>query len=266
MVDTDELGVLTPKRIGRLNISPVAEVPVTFNLMVYGDPGVGKTVLCGSASLVADMNPVLFVDMEGGTLSIRELYPNVDVVRVKNMIEMQEVYDALRKGETEYKTVVIDSLTELQKFSMGQVMLKVVEEDPDRDPDIPSLREWGKNLEQTRRFVRAFRDLPLNTLFTALANIDKDQKTGKILTRPGLTGKAANEVSGFLDIVLYMYLKEVDEEQHRLLLTQKTDRVIAKDRSGKLPGILQNVDMAEIYRLAFIANQGQEEEETDGSS
>jgi hypothetical protein len=174
---------------------------------------------------------------------------------VKDMHEMQRVYDALRRGKTEYKTVIIDSLTEVQKFSMNRIMLQVVEEDEDRDPDVPSLREWGKNLEQTRRFVRGFRDLPINTIFTALAVQDKDQKTGKTMTKPGLTGKASNEVAAFLDIVVYMYTKEVDEELTRLLLTQGTDKIIAKDRTGKLPTLLQNPTMKDIYDLAFIANQ-----------
>lgn len=263
---SDEIDKLTPKNVGGLSVKNVRDIPVTFNGLFYGDAGVGKTVLTASSAAVDDMAPVLFVDMEGGTLSIRERFPTVDVVRVKSMAELQRVYSALYKGETDYKTVVVDSLTELQKFSMGDIMRAVVEEDPDRDPDVPSLREWGKNLEQTRRFVRAFRDLPLNTFFTALANEHQDNKTGKRTIRPGLTGKAAVEVAGFLDIVSYMYVKEVDGELTRLLLTQQTDKITAKDRSGRLPMLLENPTMSDIYALAYIANDAPDEERSVTSS
>lgn len=246
---------LKPDNIGNLPVQKVTDIPVAFNMLVYGESGVGKTVLAGSAADVPAMGRVLFVDMEGGTLSIRSRYPSIDVVRVQSMTDMMTVYNALRSGKTEYDTVCIDSLTEVQKFAMNDIMRGVLSEDPDRDPDIPSLREYGKNLEQIRRFVRAFRDLPLNTIFTALAQTVKDDKTGKVVTRPGLTGKAASEVTAFLDVVLYMYTKTVDEEDQRLCLTKQTERVIAKDRTGSLPDIVVNPTMELIYNQAFFPTE-----------
>lgn len=222
-----------------------------LNILVYGDPGAGKTVLAGSADSVAAMSPVLFIDIEGGTFSIRERNPNVDVVRVKSWNDMQQVYNALYSGDHDYKTVVLDSLTEIQKFSMYNIMKQLIKEDPDRDPDIPSMREWGKNIEQIRLLVRAFRDLPMNTIFTALAKEDKDPKTGKLKNRPSLSGKLANEVAGFLDIVGYLYTKPIDGVYHRLLLTQPTDQHVAKDRSDNFPQILQDPTMETVYDIAM---------------
>lgn len=222
-----------------------------MNSVWYGDPGVGKTVLAGSASEVAEMAPVIFVDIEGGTLSLRERYPLVDVVRINNWNDMQQVYAELRQMTHGYKTVVLDSLTEIQKFSMNQIMREVIQKDSDRDPDVPSIREWGKNGEQTRRLVRLFRDLPMNTIFTALAKYDRDPKTGTVHTKPSLSGKLADEVAGFLDTVGYMYTKIVEGEVQRLMLTSKTETQIAKDRSGKLPTVVIEPTMAKIHAIMF---------------
>jgi hypothetical protein len=164
---------------------------------------------------------------------------------------MQRVYDGLYKGEHDYQTVVLDSLTEIQKFSMYNIMRDVLKEHPDRDPEVPSIREWGKNIEQIRKLVRAFRDLPMNTIFTALATTDKDNKTGQVTTRPSLSGKLAMEVGGFVDIMLYMNTKVVDGELLRLVQSVGTDSVIAKDRSDNLPSIVENPDMQELYNLVF---------------
>jgi len=134
---------------------------------------------------------------------------------------------------------------------MNQIMEQVLKADPSRDPDVPGMREWGKNIEQIRRMTRAFRDLQMNTIITALAKSDKDPRTGLIKTKPSLSGKLADEVAGFFDEVFYMYTKVIDGEIKRLLLTTKTDTQEAKDRSGRMPAIVDNPQMPVIYDYMF---------------
>ena len=241
--------VLTETTLGGLKVQPISQRPQVVNMLVYGDPGVGKTVLAGSASEVKEMSPVLFIDVEGGTMSLRNKFPNVDVVRVSNWQDMTKVYNDIASAESKYKTIVLDSLTEIQKFSMYNIMRDLIAGDPDRDPDVPGIREWGKNSEQVRRFVRAFRDLPVNTIFTALSATDKDQKTGAVLSRPYLSGKLASEVAGFLDIVCYMYIRVLEGDVKRLMLTSATDSCVAKDRSDSLPPVLEEPDMKTIHNI-----------------
>lgn len=221
--------------------------------MIFGDPGVGKTVFAGSASQVAELGPVLYIDAEGGVLSLRERYPNVDVVRVKSFVDVAKVLEQLRKGDHGYKTVVVDSLTEIQKFGMYYIMGAAITKDPDRDPDLPGIGEWGKNTEQMRKLVRAFRDLPINCIFTALAAVDIDKKAQRTI-RPAMSGKLSSEVVGFLDIVLYYYMKEDEGQIKRLLLSMKTDEVIAKDRTDRLPPVIENPTVPMIHDIIFDTN------------
>jgi len=254
--DIHHVEKLTPLSLGGLRVEPVTETPLRFNLLIYGDPGVGKTVLAGSACVVPEMSPVLLLDIEGGTLSLRKRYPEVDTVRVSNWAQLVRVYEALKEGEGKdyYRTIVIDSLTESQKVGMATIMKRAVEKDEDRDPDLPGIGEWGKNTNQVRTMVRAFRDLPMNTIFTCLAQTDKDKK-GRWLTRPSLSGKLASEVSGFMDVVLYMYNKDNEDSNlppHRLLLSRKTEEVIAKDRTDRLPPVVGGEDVPTIQMLHDI--------------
>jgi hypothetical protein len=209
------------------------------------------------------MRPVLFIDIEGGTKTIRDKYPDVEVLRVKDEFDgkgrlvktswerLQDVYEDIRKGVLPYKTYVIDSLTEGQKMSMYSVMTRTVKGDPARDLDIPAQRDWGKSGEMVRRMVRAFRDLDANVIFTALEASDKDQQTGAVTITPSLPGKLRYEISAFLDEVLYMYTKVEKDGIIRRVLTQPTGKFIAKDRSGKLPQTMDDPSMTEIADLVL---------------
>lgn len=246
---------LTLENLAGLRVAPVKDRLQTINLLVYGESGVGKTVLAGSADAVPEMRPVLVIDIEGGSLSLASTYPDVNVVRVQNWQQMQDVYNELADGKSGYRTVILDSATEIQKFSMYNIMMDVVAKDAGRDPDIPSMREWGKNIEQIRRLVRAFRDLDMNVIFTALAKSDTNKRTGTITKKPYLSGKLADEVAAFLDIVVYYYIKTVsvdgEDVKKRLLLTAATDELVAKDRSGQLPMILDGPTMHDIYEYTI---------------
>jgi phage nucleotide-binding protein len=233
--------------IAGLPIQKVSETPALFNILIYGESGAGKTTLAGSADAVPEMRRVLIIDIEGGTLSLRTRYPGVDSVRVKSWQDMQKVYDELYLGTHGYSTVVIDSLTEAQKMSMDEIMRRLVKEHEDRDADVPGIREWNINIEQTRKFVRLFRDLPINTIFTALSKADRNPRTGVTRTKPYLSGKVADEVAGFLDIVAYLYTKEVDGEHKRMLLCGATQDNVAKDRTDKLDKVIVEPTMATIW-------------------
>src|SRR6516164_6984442 len=122
---------LTPETIAGLRITSPEEYQ-WLNMLVYGDPGVGKTRLAGSAVLVPEMCPVLLMDFEGGTLSLAGDMREIDVVRLTSWEKVDRLYGSLYDINP-YKTVVIDSLSELQKFSMSEIMRAVVQKDASRD-------------------------------------------------------------------------------------------------------------------------------------
>lgn len=252
MSTIETLNEFTTKTVAGLNITKPESRRDQVNILVYGESGAGKTILAGSADEVPEMRPVLLIDAEGGTLSLDKHYPNVDVVRITSFQELQDLYDELHSGRTKYRTVILDSLSELQKLGMDHIMHVTSAGLMNLMPDgIPGLKEWGINTEQIRRLVRAFRDLDMHTIITALIKEDKNQRTGVVTMRPKLSGQLAAEIPGFLDIVAYMYVKNVqvgDEiEAKRLLLTSSTDMQVAKDRTGRLPLIVEDPTMASIY-------------------
>lgn len=240
--------------------APVRETRSNINLLIYGKPGVGKTFLAATADHVPEMRPVLYLNVEGGDMTLRHAAPEIRKIPEEGsltwgQLEMiynelaRQCYNGVQPGDFAPRTVILDTLTECQKMNMAQIMAELLMAEPDKgwDPDIPDVRRWGKNIEQIRKWVRKYRDLPINVIMTCHEQEEKDQMTGAINHKPQLSGKLSNEVAGFFDVVTYLYVKSEDGVPVRKLLTGAIEGYVAKDRSGNLPDVLVNPTMKEIY-------------------
>lgn len=236
----------------RIGASPAAQAIPFLNILVYGDAGVGKTFFGGTAQDHKETSPVLILDVEGGVATLRKR-PDVLVVRIKSIIDLMKVYNEIDKALVNNerdtpKTVVVDSLTELQKLDMNDIMKALLKQHPDRDPDVPSQREWGKSSNHMRQIIRRFRDLPVNVIFTALAKRDQEAE-GTVLTMPSLPGKLATEAPAFLDVVGFMYTQIKDSKIERRMLCQPSRTKLAKDRLGVFGEVLENPSVPQMWEI-----------------
>jgi hypothetical protein len=265
-----EVGIET---IAGLPVLTVADPLDWFKGMFYGPPGVGKTLLCGSAWDVEPMRPIMYINIEGGHKTLRKRYPQIKMVHIKPELDSRgrirvhawdklfALYEAIRTGKFPYRTYIIDNTTEAHKLAMLKAIDASIKRSParDRDPDVPEMHDWGKSSEMVRRMIRAFRDLEAHVLFTAWDQTIKDESDGTTTVLPSLPGKLAHEVAGFLDFVGYMYVKEERRKKNeeggggpkRHLLCQPTRKIVAKDRSDSLPSVLVEPTMATIAELAI---------------
>jgi hypothetical protein len=213
-----------------------------LKMLAYGDFGVGKTTFGASARLVKVMQDVLLCDIESGDESLADL-DDIDRIQINGFKVLSRVYEflrmhckyrdennvtALRKMEArfkgipeeeiitpkKYRTVIVDSLSEVQKYCMYMLLgIQVGETRLDDIPNTPEFKEWGQSSEMIRLLVRSFRDLPMNVIFICSEQLIEDERK-VIHKRPNLPGKLGNEVQGFLDCVGYMVVfeKPADEE------------------------------------------------------
>jgi phage nucleotide-binding protein len=201
--------------------------------IVYGPSGNGKTTL---AKTLSEKYKPIILSLEGGLLSLSGSdVDSIDLTIDNNgkLLPVAErpnrIRDAYKFLQTEeakskYKTVFIDSLTEIAQA----VHAMVSKEFPDRKDALPM---WGQYNTVMRDTVKAFRDLPgYHVVFTCLSKVDKDD-SGKRFAAFDCQGGIADKLPGFMDLVLYIRLTETGDRE---LLCQPTDSIPAKDRSGKL--------------------------------
>lgn len=194
-----------------LNIEKLEERDQHAKVLVYGEPGVGKTVFASTAP-----RPILWLESEGGTVSIGDK-TGIDIARVSGLETYREALQFLQANPDAYKTVVLDSFTETQAAVLKEIMKAVSANDANRDEFSPQYSEWGRLVGVMREIARGFRDLPMHVVITALQREDKDDMTGQTKIRPRLSPALADELPGFMDVVGYLYAAtkkrgEVDAE------------------------------------------------------
>lgn len=165
---------------------------------------------------------------------------------------IKEIPEDKIKKPTLYRTVVIDSLTEVQKYAMYHILgIDINKVALDEDVTTPQIQHWGKGAEIIRMLVRAFRDIDMHTVFTTLDQTVKDESDGSISVKPSLPGKLPDEVCGFLDIVGYLHVKQdpKTKEPVRVLQVQPIGKYHAKSRYKVLGNYVEEPTIPKILNL-----------------
>ena len=175
-------------------IQPVTELKTNTVMMVYGRSGTGKTHFGSTFP-----KPILFIDTnERGTETIAQ-EEDVDVVRVTEWAEIDELYWALLNKETpvEYASVVIDQVSNLQDIGMHEVLRKGRK---GRD-ELFTQKNWGQLSGMLKQFISDFRDLSdhYNLLLIAHERINEAGDDEEDTIEPSIGARVMPSVSSFLD-------------------------------------------------------------------
>lgn len=224
------------------------------------------------------------LDMEGGASAIRSKAnaitaedlgkkgfkpspKDVDVLRVKTWDEFDGLVVTLEEGAW-YKTVVVDSLTEVNYLCLNQIVEAAAAKSSSRDPDSIELQDYQKLSTRMRRTIRAFRDLEAHVVLVAGVNEREHTQTKLQWRVPDLTGRLVWELPGLIDILGLLETEETpvpaDEDTEaaengevridRVLYTYPSTDWLAKDRSegGMLGGVVENPTLPILLDLLEI--------------
>lgn len=218
---------------------------ITMSGVIHGESGTGKSWLGDTVPA-----PRLVVDVEGRakhTPSQPKVYwdPSTErppdppskenpwvtcVVKATDWRIIPQVYSWLRSGDHPFKSVVIDSLMEVQKRFIDQ----------DVGTNQMTTQNWGSVLRELESFVRNMRDLvTIDAAHVDVAIII----TGSIMDdrnvqRPLLQGQLKNTLPYFVDVVGYLFVAPTEDGMgmKRVLQVAPSPYAVAKDGTGKLGG------------------------------
>lgn len=240
-----------------------------LNVLIYGDPGSGKTHLAGTMQDVPTMADVHVFNIDGGIMT---LAPRGDIhaTDIHSVDELEQELFKIASKDPKYestKTVVIDNITELQTLALESITTREFanrrKKDKNYSVDEVYLEDYGVAGKRLARILRGFRDLPIHVVYVAHRK-DKMRKGTNTLeeSKPNLTDKLSTAIMGYMDFVWYLYTADemvgTEEtgyyaETHRYLLTQPMNNFAAKTRGAefakRLGSVVKDPSFPEIMRI-----------------
>jgi hypothetical protein len=168
------------------------------------------------------------------------------VVYITKFEDVDRAFQWLPTGQHPFRSVVIDSLTELQKRAIDMTTGTAQMQQAD----------WGAILRKIEGHVRAFRDLTMNPVrpietLTIVAGVkEKGQKDPTL--RPLLSGSIAEQLAYHVDIQGYLTVSlNADGYLERSLQVVPINNVAAKDRTGRLGAHVQSPSIPKLQDIVY---------------
>ena len=251
----------------------MSEIQRSLTVMVYGESKVGKSTFAVTAPY-----PRLMLDVEGGHRflpivvkywdPLREEPPVADgtwdtcVVTVRDYDTVIKTYQWLQLGRHQFKSLIIDSISELQVKCMDSIA----------GSEQMKMQQWGELLRHMGGLLRDIRDLtmhPTNPLeavvLTAMARTSQDGRN-----KPYLQGQLAIQAPYFYDILGALTVEQIPSmdpmqapHKVRRMYVERTDRYEAGERvQGRLGGIVEQENLSIDRMLDMIFGPRQVAAET----
>ena len=236
----------------------------SLTVMVYGESKVGKSTFAVTAPY-----PRLMLDVEGGHRflpiqvkywdPLREEPPVADgtwdtvVVPVRDYDTVLKAFQWLQTGRHQFKSLIIDSISELQVKCMDQIA----------GSEAMKMQQWGELLRHMGALLRDLRDLTMHpttpleaVVLTAMARTSQDG-----VYKPYLQGQLAIQAPYFYDILGAIAVEEIPNPDPmqppykvRRMYVERTAKFEAGERvQGRLGGVVeqQNLSVERMLDIIF---------------
>lgn len=233
----------------------------TLSLLVHGPSKQGKTTMAATAP-----KPMLIVDAEGGSKflpykmliwdPLRESPPvpsdewEICVVVTREWVQFQKVYDWLASGQHGFKSVVIDSITELQRRCKENI-----------STDAFKIQDWGVLLAWMDRAIRGVRDLTLipgNPVEVVVFVAETRMKDGR--WSPMMQGQIEVSLPYWMDLVGYLFAQPSQnpdgtsgELVRQLLISPHPTYVTGERVAGRLPPVVNTPNLTDMFASIYPA-------------
>lgn len=238
------------------------------NMLVYGGPGSGKTVLSGTAP-----GRLLVLAGEPGYISAARLGARGKVRLIPDTATAVAAASWLEDGgASQFDWVVADGIGTMQ----NKFLLNYAAEAYDANPakrahrNLPDKPDYFNAQNMLKSWVSRLIDLPVNTLFTAHAMFPEDKATGEQLVYPSIQGKGyeiSSYICGLMHAVGYMSprIKQTEDgpKEVRRIIWQMTRNpenettYFAKDQFNALGRFTDDLNLKQICEIIDSGHQNE---------
>ena len=197
------------------------EVKKNQAVLVYGQPGIGKSTLACSAP-----EPVM-LDFDGGVNRINGAH-QVPTVQVHNWMEVYPAIKEIKEAGC-FESIIVDTCGKM--MAMLEVHIKETQPKMKQYDGSLSLKGYGVRKNMFNTFIKDVLAMNINLIFVAH---EIEQKKGdETVLRPEIGGSSTNDLMKELDLVGYMQAYGAN----RTICFDPEERFYAKNTSN-LHGVI----------------------------
>jgi len=213
-----------------------------LKVLIYGKSGTGKTHLGSTAP-----SPIFASAEEGLLGTSRE--SKISYATITSVKDLQDLFDFLKKGEHSFKTVVLDSISEINE---------IIKDKLEKDNNRPIQRaDWMKVQKDIKAVFKSFKGLDMNVIIIAQEKIVSDGEEGTISQiLPSLNGKSSTDIAYSMDVVGYCY---IDPDGNYQVTTKPHEKLISKCRGNFLEDV-KSTDFKDWIKARNSIKSGKEKE------
>jgi hypothetical protein len=247
----------------------VKDIHRTLSFLVHAPSKVGKSTLTSTAP-----TPMCVFDVEGSWRFINqkgfksgqplrkifwrptlETIPRHDdtwdvvIVQVQTWEDLVMGYTQLAQAQHDFKTVIVDSVTEAQRKLKTNL----------RGMEQMRIQDWGDLLARMDKLIRDFRDLVLlasNPTEVVVFVAETENKDGK--WRPAMQGQIGRALPYWVDVVGYLFSLKVNDangqptiKQLNLLVGGDPNFECGERVQGALGDLVTNPNISEMLKQIF---------------
>lgn len=191
-------------------IQNVSSIEKPMRVALYGRAGSGKTTLACTFP-----NTLLLDIKDEGTDSVADV-KGLKVLAAEDWDDIEQVYWYLEGGKHSFKTVVIDTVTQMQDFAIAEVLSKKKKKVEDAGGfGTLTRQEWGDVASLLKVWIMNYRNLPINVVFIAQERVfnageESDDPDGQIAPEvgPRLMPSVASTLNAAVDLLGNCFIRE----------------------------------------------------------
>jgi len=233
----------------------------TFNAIIAGDMGTGKTSLLSTARkpvLVHSFDPggtkVLRGEIEKGTVIADTRFEDEDPKKPTAFRLWEREFEDLRKNDvfSQVGTFAIDSITTFADACMNEIL-----KSSGRAGAVPYQQDYLRQINVLRDYMKIFTTLPCDVIVTAHLEAEKDELIGKVKMNMIITGKLKVKIPLLFDEIYVTITKQTSKGVEYYLLTRNDGYYTARTRIGK--GVFEMLEKPDIKYLLEKAGMNYED-------
>lgn len=206
---------------------PCEEVPKHLVTVLYGVPGVGKTIM---AARTANKTALFTNERSHVSLSqFPEISNTVKIYRVDSFDQLTKYVSELYSTDHGFDHAMIDTLDGIVKMKLREQRRKVAFKRG--HDDISSLEDYNLLNNHMESFFETLTRIPISVTLTSHDRIpdDKSYAKGDRVVRPSIPFRVFESLNGYANVVGYVQMQKINGELTRVVSTQSNDEHAAKN-------------------------------------